>query len=720
MGGGDDHSDNDPESMLTQLESTVKESAAELEQLRNQRDQQAEEISQLHQEKDKLSGMLNARNHEVQALSSDIETHSHTGARIAELEHIVAEKDAELAEIHNQRNEAQWILGERTAEVESLKTGIFDLEKLLEDRNQELDGLRFEHEGVTFNIDQFNQLQKENQQLTARNGELEHWLSERDGELNHLRHEKQELENRVTNETDPARIQELEWLLGERDGQLEETRNQLWSNEHKKGERIAELEWILGERDADLERLRGENTHLKEEVEGKNNALNEVYNGDSAGFVSRIQELEWLLGERDGDLGRIREETSHLHNQISERDKSLQERDSEREKQHARIHELESEINQLRQELTENKTEAWRIQELESLVQEQENHLENLNTEPLTLQSLFTGEDVTEDRSLGMLYREAPSRIDNLKEINGIAEGIEKQLNEIGVYRFRQIALWNQHQITEFGERLAFKDRIGRDQWVAQALDLHRRDYGESLPPQIDLYLPPIPVAKPKRESTSARTNNQDLPVITEENAFTNDPIRIDRMLGPIFSSRPEQVDDMSKLADSTDHFVDTLHNLGIYRYKQIALWTPRQLQQFSLLLNVNGNGRIDFEYWIEQAAELHKEKYHQLVQRSRAVGPKKPKKVNIGKLVDHPDLGFIYEIKPDNTDDLTRINGVGPNLENDLNNLGIYCFHQIAHWSKEIEAEFAKKIPLGDRISRENWIQQAKELAANKVDPKI
>ncbi|WP_306116638.1 MULTISPECIES: NADH-quinone oxidoreductase subunit E [unclassified Roseovarius] len=66
--------------------------------------------------------------------------------------------------------------------------------------------------------------------------------------------------------------------------------------------------------------------------------------------------------------------------------------------------------------------------------------------------------------------------------------------------------------------------------------------------------------------------------------------------------------------------------------------------------------------------------------------------------------------------DDLKQIKGVGPKLEGLLNSHGIYHFDQIANWSDE-EVAWADQSLVGfkGRVSRDNWVEQAKLLASGK-----
>ncbi len=64
--------------------------------------------------------------------------------------------------------------------------------------------------------------------------------------------------------------------------------------------------------------------------------------------------------------------------------------------------------------------------------------------------------------------------------------------------------------------------------------------------------------------------------------------------------------------------------------------------------------------------------------------------------------------------DDLKKIKGVGPKLEKLLNSMGFYHFDQIAAWSdKEIAWVDENLQGFKGRVTRDNWVEQAKTLAA-------
>ncbi len=69
----------------------------------------------------------------------------------------------------------------------------------------------------------------------------------------------------------------------------------------------------------------------------------------------------------------------------------------------------------------------------------------------------------------------------------------------------------------------------------------------------------------------------------------------------------------------------------------------------------------------------------------------------------------------PQVVDDISLISGVGDVLAAKLNGEGVKSLTQIAKWKKtDIEA-LDEKLALGGRISREEWVDQAKELLAGK-----
>ncbi|MFP7570793.1 hypothetical protein [Marivita sp. S2033] len=73
-----------------------------------------------------------------------------------------------------------------------------------------------------------------------------------------------------------------------------------------------------------------------------------------------------------------------------------------------------------------------------------------------------------------------------------------------------------------------------------------------------------------------------------------------------------------------------------------------------------------------------------------------------------------LTEARDGGPDNLKEIKGVGPKLEQLLHSMGFYHFDQIANWSAEEEAWVnANLAGFKGRVSRDNWVEQAKILAS-------
>jgi predicted flap endonuclease-1-like 5' DNA nuclease len=70
-----------------------------------------------------------------------------------------------------------------------------------------------------------------------------------------------------------------------------------------------------------------------------------------------------------------------------------------------------------------------------------------------------------------------------------------------------------------------------------------------------------------------------------------------------------------------------------------------------------------------------------------------------------------------DEKDDLKRINGIGPFIENKLNNIGIYTFEQISQFDGDMVEKVTDAIEFfPGRIDRDDWVGQAKRLLGMKL----
>jgi large subunit ribosomal protein L21 len=142
--------------------------------------------------------------------------------------------------------------------------------------------------------------------------------------------------------------------------------------------------------------------------------------------------------------------------------------------------------------------------------------------------------------------------------------------------------------------------------------------------------------------------------------------------------------DDLQKILGIGSVLEEKLHDIGIYHYSQIAELTDDDIA--SINTHLSFPGRIERDEWIPQAREL------------MAGGEARQL-----KYLDGP------EGEPD---DLKLISGVGPVLEERLNELGIYHFWQVAKFEQRDIDLVNDAMAFPGRIERDEWIPQAQNLA--------
>jgi large subunit ribosomal protein L21 len=98
-----------------------------------------------------------------------------------------------------------------------------------------------------------------------------------------------------------------------------------------------------------------------------------------------------------------------------------------------------------------------------------------------------------------------------------------------------------------------------------------------------------------------------------------------------------------------------------------------------------------------------------------RAAAPAVATPAKAAKTAAAPKAEAAPAAAPAGADDLKRLSGVGPKLEEKLHAAGVTSFAQIAAWTEADVAAMDEKLSFKGRIEREGWIEQAKTLAAEK-----
>ena len=262
------------------------------------------------------------------------------------------------------------------------------------------------------------------------------------------------------------------------------------------------------------------------------------------------------------------------------------------------------------------------------------------------------------------------STADDLKRIKGIGPEIERKLNALGIMRYQDIVRWTAADVGRIGQEIGTETRLTHENWIEQAAILaaggetsfsRRVDRKEVLASPKDAWMPVAPTQVERQGMVTAETGPRDP---------TSDPRR------------------------AATAVAITAEEIGRRRQTPVvpgAAVTPP----------VKSEGPPAAEVAAASAGTITLKPASQappVVKASavpRATAPAPPKAAG----------------RPE-PDDLKRIRGITPDIERQLNALGVNRFAQIAGWSPQAVEKASSVLNAGNRITHENWVEQAMILA--------
>lgn len=144
--------------------------------------------------------------------------------------------------------------------------------------------------------------------------------------------------------------------------------------------------------------------------------------------------------------------------------------ESEKEQLNKQIVKLNEDNSNLKKSLREKENEIDRLTEEMS---GSKGHQKPDEDE--TLKKIAQRKNLLDYSSFGTASAEEK---DDLKQINGIGPFIEKKLNALDIYSFKQISKFNAKDIEAVNKAIEFfPGRIERDDWVGQARELANRKH---------------------------------------------------------------------------------------------------------------------------------------------------------------------------------------------------------------------------------------------------
>ncbi len=326
---------------------------------------------------------------------------------------------------------------------------------------------------------------------------------------------------------------------------------------------------------------------------------------------------------------------------------------------------------------------------------------------------------------------------DELTRIDGLTSGDAQKLNGLGVSSFAAIAAWHAADIRSVGAQLGGTKRIQQENWIEQAALLARDGQTEHTRRRVE------PTAKPPAERAQPDPTPQSTPVPPPANGKAEVSGRAPRGSARTYRDNLQEIDGINDVVERS------LNQQGVTRLRQIASWDGTDVRRFDRIFGATN--RVRRENWVGQAQRLTGQP---------EVEPPTPPVDKIGKVAaitspqdqevaaDHkevsldetahaaqsqpdanerPDIQRLRSVRSEalvgganaspgasgDGDDLKRIRGVGVLIEKRLKAMGYKSYEGIAAWSQADVDRVNQKLDFRGRIERENWIQQARILAA-------
>ncbi len=193
---------------------------------------------------------------------------------------------------------------------------------------------------------------------------------------------------------------------------------------------------------------------------------------------AQIADLSMEIQSREHSFSALRSELDSARHSLESRSAMLQESETARTAVVAALKAKDTELARLRSDLATLTILPGKIAAIKGELSSERQRIMSLETELLQMVQTLEEGSLRPPRQFAI----APDDVDDLKHIYGVGPVIEKTLHGLGVYQFKQVALWNTEDIKFFDSQLQdFHGRIEREYWVRSAQEEHYKKYGEWL-----------------------------------------------------------------------------------------------------------------------------------------------------------------------------------------------------------------------------------------------
>jgi len=276
---------------------------------------------------------------------------------------------------------------------------------------------------------------------------------------------------------------------------------------------------------------------------------------------------------------------------------------------------------------------------------------------------------------------------DDLRKIQGISPAIEDVLNQGGIYTFSQLYNSDRTRIRSLlddaGSQFKMHDP---ESWPHQAGMANRKEWKE---------------LKSYQKLISSDLNSTKSEV-TDISGKRNNNLSI---------AHPK--DDLTKIEGIGPKIQEVLNDSGIYTYKSLSKSDSASIK--ASLDEAGPQFRMhDPETWPQQALLASQSEWDELASYQDKIIDDRANKAR--QAINPSNSNNVTSMTQNkaNIDDLKRIEGIGPKINELLNNAGIYTFEQLSKQSRDYIKELLNAAGPQFRMHEpESWPHQAK-LAAN------
>lgn len=398
------------------------------------------------------------------------------------------------------------------------------------------------------------------------------------------------------------------------------------------------------------------------------------------------------------DLKSAQEKLVAAKSESAQLEKQLQAKSADAERQTHSYNELQQKLKQAETVTTERDSAIAKIMQLEeqlSAVSENAREGDQSNSQLETLNQKFRN-----FKASTMAVREAKE-----EEIATLSTRVAQLLATLEQERERSSDSTTDKQNLQQLEKQLHNARARNNQLAAQI---------ENISPSSQVT--PISVAQINKLKTTVEEREQRIKALEEKlkakkrkSRSTNKKLSWQSGKTKIGTPGCDHKDDLTAISGIGPKIEKVLNQMGIKSWEQLATLKTSEIKLVDQKL-VDFSGRITRDEWVDQAKAIMRNGHEPLGKKSKnAAG--KPRKAKAAKNSWQKGQTKFGTPGSAHRDDLQVINGVGPVIEKSLNKHGIKSWEQLATLkAKEVKA-IDEALDFPGRISREQWVAQAKAL---------